>query len=64
MLPNVSRLEKSDDIKGGEDRTLVGKDIGICIVWEKDFTGAKSSSVKRALLKRKVPIVENTEYRS
>ena len=63
-LPDVSRLEKSDDTKGGEDGTSVGKDMGTCMVWEKDFAGAKSSSVKRASLKGKVPVVENAERRS
>jgi len=64
LLPDVSRLEKSDDIKGREDGTSVGKDIGTCMVWEKDFAGVKSSSVKRAVLKGKVPVVENAKCRS
>jgi hypothetical protein len=59
-LPDISRLETSD-ATGGEDGTLAGKDSGTCIVWEKDFTGAKSSSMKRASLKGKIPVVEKAE---
>jgi hypothetical protein len=59
-LPDVSRSETSD-ATGGEDGTSAGKDSGMCIVWEKDFAGAKSSSMKRALLKGKIPVVEKAE---
>jgi hypothetical protein len=55
-LPDVSRSETSDTI-GGEDGTSVGKDLGMCIVWEKDFAGVKSSLVKRVSLKGKMPVV-------
>ena len=60
LLPNVSRSETSDTT-GGEDGTLVGKDLGMRIVWEKDFARAKSSLVKRVSLKGKMPVVENAE---
>ena len=60
LLPDVSRSEISDTT-GGEDGTLVGKDSGMCIVWEKDFAGVKLSSMKRALLKGKIPVVEKAE---
>jgi len=59
-LPDVSRTEISDTT-GGEDGTSAGKDSGTCIVWEKDFAGAKSSSMKRASLKGKIPVVEKAE---
>jgi len=63
-LPNVLRSEKSDNTTGGEDGTSAGKDLGMCMVWEKDFAGVKSSSVKRVLLKGKIPVVENAERSS
>jgi hypothetical protein len=64
LLPDVLRSEKSDDTTGGEDGTSVGKELGMCMEWEKDFAGAKSLSVKRALLKGKIPVVEKAECRS
>ena len=60
-LPNISRSETSDTT-GGEDGTSVGKDLGMCIVWEKDFAGVKLLLVKRVLLKGKMPVVENAEH--
>jgi hypothetical protein len=39
----------------------VGKDLETCIVWEKDFTGAKLSLVKRVSLKQEMPVVENAK---
>ncbi len=59
-LPNISRSETSDTT-GGEDGTSVGKDLGMCIVWEKDFAGVKLLLVKRVLLKGKMPVVENAK---
>ena len=52
------------EVARGEVGTFVGKDLGTCIVWEKDFMGAKSLLVKRVLLNGKMPMVENTECRS
>jgi hypothetical protein len=60
LLPDISRSETLDTT-GGEDGTLVGKDLGTHIVWEKDFAGVKLSLVKRVSLKRKMPVVENAE---
>ena len=60
-LPDVSRSETSDTT-GGEDRTLAGKDLGMCIMWEKDFAELKSSSMNRALLKGKIPVVEKAKH--
>jgi len=59
-LPDVSRSETSDTTEG-EDGTSVGKDLGMRIVWEKDFAGAKLSLVKRVSLKGKMPMVENAK---
>jgi hypothetical protein len=60
-LPDVSRSEISDTI-GGEDGTSAGKDLGTCIMWEKDFAGAKSSLMKRVSLKGKIPVVKKAEH--
>jgi hypothetical protein len=60
LLSDISQLERSEEI-GGEDGTLGGKDMGACIIWEKDFAGAKSSSVKRVSLNGKMPVVANAE---
>jgi len=60
-LPDVSRSEISDTT-GGEDGTSAGKDLGTCIVWEKNFTGVKLSSIKRASLKGKIPMVEKAKH--
>ena len=59
-LSDISKLERSEEI-GGEDGTLRGKDVGVCIEWEKDFAGAKSSSVNSASLNGKIPMVERAE---
>jgi len=58
---DISQSERSE-ARGGEDRTLGGKDMGACIVWEKDLAGAKSSSVKRVSLNGKMPVVVNAEH--
>jgi hypothetical protein len=63
LLLNISRSETSE-VARGEVGTSVGKDSGTCIVWEKDFAGAKSLLVKRVSLNRKMPVVENTECRT
>jgi len=57
---DISQLERSE-ARGGEDGTLGGKEMGACIVWEKDLAGAKSSLVKRVSLNRKMPVVANAE---
>jgi hypothetical protein len=59
-LSDISKSERSEEI-GGEDGTLRGKDVGACIEWEKDFAGAKSSSVNSASLNGKIPVVEKAE---
>ena len=63
-LPDVLGSEKLDDTAGGEDGTLAGKVLGTCIVWEKDIAGAKLSSVNKALLKGKIPVVEKAKHSS
>ena len=60
-LPDISRSETSNATEG-EDGTLAGKDSETCIMWEKDFTGAKSLSIKRASLKGKIPVVEKAKH--
>jgi len=62
-LLDISRSETSEAARG-EVGTSVGKDSGTCIVWEKDFMGAKSLLVKRVSLNGKMPVVENAECRS
>ena len=62
-LLNISISETSEAARG-EVGTSVGKDSGMCIVWEKDFAEAKLSLVKRVSLNRKMPVVENAECRS
>jgi hypothetical protein len=57
---HISQLERSE-ARGGEDGTLGGKEMGACIVWEKDLAGAKSSLVKRVSLNGKMPVVANAE---
>jgi len=59
-LSNISKSERSEEI-GGEDGTSRGKDVGACIEWEKDFVGAKLSSVNSVSLNGKIPVVEKAE---
>jgi hypothetical protein len=59
-LSDISKSERLEEI-GGEDGTSRGKDVGVCIKWEKDFAGAKSSLVNSALLNGKIPVVEKAE---
>jgi len=59
-LSDISKLERSEEI-GGEDGTSRGKDVGACIKLEKDFVGAKSSSVNSASLNGKIPVAEKAE---
>jgi len=59
-LLDISTSETLEAI-GEEVRTSGGKDWGTCIVWENDFAGAKSMSVKRVSLYGKIPVVENTK---
>jgi len=59
-LSDISKLERLEEI-GGEDGTSRGKDVGVCIEWENDFAGAKSSSVNSASLNGKIPVVEKAE---
>jgi hypothetical protein len=62
-LLDILRSETSE-VARGEVGTSVGKDSGTCIMWEKDFAGAKLSLVKRVSLNGKMPVVENAECRS
>jgi hypothetical protein len=49
-----SEEERQSDMsegRGGDDGASTGKVLGVCIEVEKDFAGAKSSSVKMVGLK-------------
>jgi hypothetical protein len=60
-LSDISKSERLEEIEG-EDGTSRGKDVGACIEWEKDFAGAKLSSVNSASLNGKIPMVEKAEH--
>lgn len=57
--PGSSELQPSEEVlqsdtsegSGGDDRASTGNVLGACIKMEKDFAGAKFSSVKRVELK-------------